>query len=56
MTMTGSDPDSNDSSRDCLLLVGEALRLFAHHFRQPLPLAELAREAWGERTLPGALP
>ncbi len=39
----GSDQGCSDSSSDCLLLVGEALKLFSHHFRQPLPLAELAR-------------
>jgi len=35
--------ESENTFSDCLLLVGEALRFFALHFRQPLPMAELAR-------------
>ncbi len=35
--------DSGDTSSDCALLVGEALRFFALHFRQPLPIEKLAR-------------
>jgi AraC-like DNA-binding protein len=35
--------DSENTLSDCLLLVGEALRFFALHFRQPLPIEELAR-------------
>ncbi|MFZ0407041.1 MAG: helix-turn-helix domain-containing protein [Cyanobium sp.] len=37
-----TDAADNDIS-DCLLLVGEALKFFSLHFRQPLPLEALAR-------------
>ncbi len=42
--INAAEQDCCNSASDCLLLVGKALDFFCLHFRQPLPLAELA---WG---------